>query len=159
MLTVLFNSILFLIIKGDCSSSISAGTITVNIEGSDEVLSLAQTGGAWGSVYPSGDSVTVDHGPRLFLAEGCPTAFASDIFRTIPLLGKTFGYTVDLSGAGCACNVALYLVYMPAYDSSDSATATGCGKNTQPCFFNSFQATTIVMRIVYFQQLILLKII
>lgn len=53
---------------------------------------------------------------RAYFASSCNTSggdFHRDEYLSLKLLGKTLRYTVDLSGAGCGCNAALYLTALP----------------------------------------------
>merc|ERR1712127_266062 len=62
----------------------------------------------------SGDTIVVSrsHG-RGYFADMCAAGpYSNEEYLALNLLGKTMRYTVDLSGAGCGCNVALYLVSM-----------------------------------------------
>jgi len=50
---------------------------------------------------------------RTYFAETCsPGLYNNADYAAFKLLGKKLSYEVDLSGAGCGCNVALYLVSM-----------------------------------------------
>lgn len=73
------------------------------------------------SIIPNGKSkVSVDGGSVIarfpsgaYFAEKCiPRVFRNTHYLALNLLGKTFRYTTNLAGAGCGCNVALYLVSM-----------------------------------------------
>lgn len=65
-------------------------------------------------VHTHGHSLTVDHGPRLYFSERCEKSISPDMFLKKKLIGKSLEYTVDLSGVGCGCNAAFYMVTMPA---------------------------------------------
>jgi len=53
-------------------------------------------------------------GFRGYFAESCatPGVYSREAYLGLGLLGKTLRYSVDLSGAGCGCNVALSLASM-----------------------------------------------
>ena len=52
-------------------------------------------------------------GGRAYFADSCTAGFYDHRqYLGLNLLGKTMKYTVDLSGAGCGCNAAVYLVSM-----------------------------------------------
>jgi len=91
---------------------------------------IAMSGGTSKTGYlvkVSGSTLNMTHGPRVYIADNCVDSFQPTMFKQFLFLGKTLSYTVDLSQVGCACNAALYLVAMPAYDSSNNPTATKCG--------------------------------
>lgn len=53
------------------------------------------------------------NGGRVYLADRCTEgAPKAEDYAAIPLLGRTLSVTVDVSGAGCGCNVAFYLSYL-----------------------------------------------
>lgn len=52
-------------------------------------------------------------GGRAYFAHNCtPGIYDNKQYVALNLLGKTMRYTTDMSGAGCGCNAALYLVSM-----------------------------------------------
>lgn len=60
---------------------------------------------------------------RAYFASSCTAGtYDNTEYLALNLLGKTLQYTTDLSGAGCGCNAALYLVSMQ--QNSDPST---CG--------------------------------
>ncbi|CAK0850567.1 unnamed protein product [Prorocentrum cordatum] len=91
---------------------------TVEVVGYGEV-DLVPTG--WGTPAGVGAEVAVEDGrhvvshmgSRAYFADTC-TAGAYDRHQYIApnLLGKRLRYTTDVSGAGCGCNAAFYLVSM-----------------------------------------------
>lgn len=61
-------------------------------------------------------------GGRTYFASSCTTgSYDNKAYEAIPLLGKTVQYTVDLGGAGCGCNVAVYFTSM-----QKNPQPTGC---------------------------------
>lgn len=90
---------------------------------------MAQTGGT-GQYQPDvdvgGKTITLNHNARVYLAKDCDDSFKPEMFYQFKLMDKTIQYTLDLSNVGCACNAALYLVSMPAYNISQEADPTRC---------------------------------
>jgi len=80
-----------------------------------------------GGVTVSGSSLTLNHGPRVYLGKSCDQSMNGDMFWNPNLMGRNVSYDVDLGAVGCACNAALYLVSMPARDNSGNAIPTKCG--------------------------------
>jgi len=65
-------------------------------------------------VKVSGNSITLGHGPRVYLSSRCDKTISPDMFLKLNLMGKTMEYDLDLSKVGCGCNAAFYFVSMPA---------------------------------------------
>jgi len=67
-----------------------------------------------------GDKVTVPHTTRgrVYIAkyDAGGERMEPDMYYSPNLLGGSLEYDVDLSNAGCSCNAAVYLVYMPGRD-------------------------------------------
>lgn len=60
-----------------------------------------------------GTTVVAHMGGRAYFSESCSTGqYDPSRYVAVNLLGKTLSYTTDVSGAGCGCNAALYLVAM-----------------------------------------------
>jgi len=50
---------------------------------------------------------------RAYFAETCTAGdYSNEHYQALNLLGKRMRYTTDISGAGCGCNAAMYLVSM-----------------------------------------------
>jgi len=63
--------------------------------------------------WVSGSEVVAPMGSRTYFADRCTAGnYSNEQYLSLNLLGKTMRYTVDLSGAGCGCNAALYMVSM-----------------------------------------------
>jgi len=79
-------------------------------------VSIIPTG--WGSsgssqVYLANGALVQQLGARAYFADTCTAGhYDHEQYSAINLLGKSMRYTTDLTGAGCGCNVALYLVSM-----------------------------------------------
>jgi len=53
-------------------------------------------------------------GGRVYLADSCSDgAYNNKEYAAINMLGKVMSWTADISGTGCGCNTAVYLVSMP----------------------------------------------
>lgn len=111
--------------NGQCDNKIMGGTISFN--NGKSRANVVQSGGRSGWLHVQGDSLQMPYGPRLYLADKCQDTFSPDMYTRFYLLDKTFSYTVDLSSVGCGCNAALYMISMPAYNSSNRADPTKCG--------------------------------
>eukprot|EP00418_Pyrodinium_bahamense_P098278 CAMPEP_0179044886 /NCGR_PEP_ID=MMETSP0796-20121207/17898_1 /TAXON_ID=73915 /ORGANISM="Pyrodinium bahamense, Strain pbaha01" /LENGTH=631 /DNA_ID=CAMNT_0020741285 /DNA_START=48 /DNA_END=1943 /DNA_ORIENTATION=+ len=66
-----------------------------------------------GTVKVVGNSVVPHLTGRAYFAESCTEGqYDHTEYLALNLLGKTLRYTTDMTGAGCGCNAALYLVSM-----------------------------------------------
>jgi len=127
MISFVILTVIMSAIADTCINSISAGSMSVVIDGKSQQLPVVQTGGTKGpKVTVNGNSTTMSHNARVYLAENCDSKFKPTTFFKFMLMDKTISYTADLSGVECGCNAALYLVSMPAYSQS-SPDPTRCG--------------------------------
>lgn len=97
-----------------------AGPLSVMTNGSRAEWQVVTSAGARG-VAAGGRALSIAHNDRAYLVGACaqgdsfgPAMFSS----TFNLLGQALNFTVDLSTAGCACNVAFYMVSMPGLDAN-----------------------------------------
>jgi len=107
-----------------CSTYIIVGDIQTNFPGS---VHIAQSGKVDGLITVSGNAVTMQHNTRAYLAANCDNNFTPTTNYNLQLLGKSLTFDVNLSGIGCGCNAAAYLVAMPAYGSNNQPDPTECG--------------------------------
>jgi len=64
-------------------------------------------------MLPKGHRITPHKGSRVYFADRCNAGrYNNTHYLAVKLLGKKMSYTVDLAGAGCGCNVAMYLTSM-----------------------------------------------
>jgi len=127
ILVALLFSLILTTIAQECHTSVIVGAISVN-DGTSDSTYIAQTGGTIvGGIAITGDSLNVQHDRRIYLASECSNSFDPKTFKQLKLLDRTLSYTVDLSNVGCACNAALYLVAMPAYNQNNQPDPTKCG--------------------------------
>jgi len=124
MLLFLLLVSLLSLASSQCKNDIIVGPISVNAGGGDAFI--VQSGGTDGGITINGNAVTLKHNTRIYIGNKCANDFAPDVFFPFVLLGKTFSFTADLSQVGCACNAALYLVSMPAYNRQGQPDRTKC---------------------------------
>lgn len=76
-----------------------------------------------GPVEISTNSAIVPHlKGRAYFGDSCvPEVYNNEHYVGLGLLGQVLRYTTDMSGAGCGCNAALYLVSM-----KQNSRASGC---------------------------------
>lgn len=108
-----------------CSSPVISGTLAISYNGSPKYVYVVNKGGS--GVNVDGSKLTIDYGPRVYLGKSCDQSMNGDMFWSPNLLGKNVSYTVNLAGAGCGCNIAFYLVSMPARNGDGSPNPTKCG--------------------------------
>jgi hypothetical protein len=60
-----------------------------------------------------GDSVTLRHNARAYIATNADDNLDPDNYHQYVLKDKTLSFDVDLNGISCSCNAALYTVSMP----------------------------------------------
>jgi len=119
ILLVSYLSIVF-----GCNTGIIVGDIQTNFPGATHI---AQSGKVNGQVSVNGNAVTLQHNNRAYIAANCDNSFTPTTNYNLKLLGKSLIFDVNLSGIGCGCNVAAYLVAMPAYGSNNQPDPTECG--------------------------------
>jgi hypothetical protein len=130
MKLLLLASLIGAVVGQSCQNSVIAGSLPVSILGTAINFTVPQSGGTkTGGVGISGSTLKLSHGVRAYFGSQCVNSFQPTMYSNAlpPLLGRTLSFSVDLSQAGCACNAALYLVAMPAYDSSNNPDPTKCG--------------------------------
>lgn len=108
------------------AQNICAGNVDILVNGVVTPMQVSQVGGVDGRVTTSGRSISMTYGPRAYVTSTCSSSgFTPGMYSPgLPLLGRSLTYTVDLSTVSCACNAALYLTYMPAYDANNAPTPT-----------------------------------
>lgn len=84
---------------------------------------------------PQGNALTLQHssGVSVMSTRDKGTWRPEDIMQ-FKLLGRTIRFTVDLSGVGCACNIALYLIASPAKDVNGNPSR-GYNRDGQPPYY------------------------
>lgn len=127
--TAFILSILFTVaVHADCVNKISVGNLNVVVDGKTQQLPVVQSGGTTGPrVTVDGNNTELSHDARVYIGSECDGQFKPTSFYLFKLMDKTITYTADLSQVGCGCNAALYLISMPAYNSSQSPDPTRCG--------------------------------
>lgn len=93
------------------------GSLTYTVDGKKKkayVMDRPSDSNRGHTVKIRGSSLTMGHGPRVYLAHKCKKTISKDMFLTMNLLGKTLEYDLDMSKVGCGCNAAFYFVSMPA---------------------------------------------
>jgi len=74
--------------------------------------------------------VTVFTNARAYFANTCEeTSYDHRRYLALNLLGKKMRYTTDISGTGCGCNAALYLVSMPQNENVSDCGDYYCDAN------------------------------
>jgi len=99
-------------------------------------VSLVPTG--WGSegatdleVFSDEGSIVPHMNSRAYFADSCTAGrYDNEQYLALNLLGQRLRYTVDLSGAGCGCNVAVYLVSMRQNDQPSTCNDYYCDANS-----------------------------
>jgi hypothetical protein len=97
----------------------TSGQLIVNEDGDDNVYYLSQDVGARSAKEPlfldGGKGVKIPFDSRYYIMTkpGMRSSPDRDDFKMFSLMDKTIKYTVDLGGAGCGCNAALYTISMP----------------------------------------------
>eukprot|EP00456_Euglypha_rotunda_P058223 TRINITY_DN4833_c0_g1_i11.p1 TRINITY_DN4833_c0_g1~~TRINITY_DN4833_c0_g1_i11.p1 ORF type:complete len:308 (+),score=12.98 TRINITY_DN4833_c0_g1_i11:95-1018(+) len=105
-----------------CVNSINVGDVTCTDGGYTGPYPFAG-----GGLKTSGTTVTLNHNSGGFIAQECDTSYKPSTPKRWQLLGRSLSFNVNLANVGCACNLALYLIQMPAYNSSNVADPTSCG--------------------------------
>jgi len=88
--------------------------------------------GSGGSV--EGSALTIQHNSGFTIFSKEEKYWQPDGIEELKLLGKTLVYTVDLSKVGCACNLAFYLIAMPAMGPQGLPSA-GTNRGGQPPYY------------------------
>jgi len=102
-------ALLFARAGAKCSSAISKGELTIHGAGSGAVL--VGSGGR-----ADGDAITIEHNAGFSVFSDCQDEWKAESIAQFKLLGHEISFTVDLKHVGCACNLAFYLISMPARD-------------------------------------------
>jgi len=117
------------VVGSEISSSSSSfdecpGALGVQGFGDVELVATAwnMPGFPAGPVRSVQGQVQPDMWGRAYFASVCAQGtYNPTEYTSMHLLGKTFSYMTDVSGSGCGCNAAMYLVSMP-----QNPSATGC---------------------------------
>jgi len=84
-----------------------------------------------GDVRVSGRAVVPGMKGRTYFADSCTSgAYDPHRYAAVPMLGRTLRYTVDLSGAGCGCNAALYLTSLRQCTQASGCSDYYCDANS-----------------------------
>merc|ERR1719203_2587660 len=99
------------------------------IDGLSSQIALVGQGGRL-----EGDALVVEHNSGFSLFSKYTGAWRASGLLQLKLLGKRLSFSVDLSEVGCACNLALYLISMPARG-RDGQPNPGDHRGGQPAFY------------------------
>jgi hypothetical protein len=81
-------------------------TALINTKSDSETTAVHQ-------IDVQGDTLVAHMGGRAYFGDQCvENTYDNNYYAASPLLGNTLRYTIDLAGAGCGCNAAVYLVSM-----------------------------------------------
>lgn len=108
-----------------CSSPVIEGELTIMYNGSPKIIYIANANK--GGISVNGKTLKIEHGPRVYFADKCTQNMDPNMYWNPNYLGSNLSYTVDLSGVGCACNAAMYLISMPARNPDGTPVITKCG--------------------------------
>merc|ERR1719210_1506410 len=87
-----------------------------------------------GGFVSDNTKLVLSHNSGLSLFSKFSGTWEPDDILQLKLLGKAISFTVDLSQVGCACNLALYLISMPAYG-VDGRLSEGTNRGGQPPYY------------------------
>ncbi|CAK0856618.1 unnamed protein product [Prorocentrum cordatum] len=113
------------------------GVVQIGSDGlSDLPAHIVPTG--WGSEYgpvpvhvANHSTISASMGARAYFAMSCTAgSYSNDGYMALNLLGFSLRYTVDLSGAGCGCNAALYLTSMRQNKNASTCSDYYCDANS-----------------------------
>jgi len=108
---------------------VCAGNVTLQGYGPVAIINAAwnKRGQKAGPVRVLDDSVRPTMRSRTYFGAACAEgSYQRQEYLPLNLFGKTLRYTVDLSGAGCGCNAALYLVALPRSTSASECSDYYC---------------------------------
>jgi len=124
------------------TSAVSGGAApSATCPGSFEVAgqgSVSLVNAKWNVPGDKAGKVKVEDGSKLapymkgrsYFADTCTEgSFSNEHYVAWKLLGKTLTYTTDMSGAGCGCNAAFYLVSMRQNDKPSGCSDHYCDAN------------------------------
>ena len=103
----------------------NAGNVTITINGQQKTKSVLTTTAA--NVKVSGSSITLSSGGRVYIGDSPSKSFSPTSFFEMDLFGRKLKVDMDLSQVGCNCNAALYMLAMPAYNSSQKPEPGSAG--------------------------------
>ena len=95
-----------------------AGALSVSLNGQAQEWQVVTAASTWERVAANGSAVSIAYNDRAYLVAACDGApgavFSPALFaQRLPMLGHSWGFTMDISTASCGCNAALYAVAMP----------------------------------------------
>merc|ERR1719253_2123431 len=95
------------------NAAICPGAVNMPGYGQVQLIPHGWADGSEALMSVSGSDMTVQMGGRGYFADTCTAGqYTPDMYMGAPLLGRRMRYSVDLSGLGCGCNAAMYLVSM-----------------------------------------------
>jgi len=120
------QSLLLTLMSSAATARICRGWI--NVSGVEDASYVAGHGGD-----SLGNKLTIEHNGGFSITTSCKDDWDPHGFKLFKLLGQTLSYTVDLSRVGCACNLAMNLVPLPARDRSGQPSKGTCSYVSYYC--------------------------
>merc|ERR1719189_569046 len=76
-------------------------------------------------------SVVAHMDARIYFSDKCTNgSYSNERYQGLKLLGRTLKFSTDISGAGCGCNAALYMVSMKQNSDISSCKDYYCDANS-----------------------------